>query len=135
MIRSIKLTYYRDDPAGQWPFYVNWESVNDNIQSLQQAGIRLYYTSDLNAVWPDISWWSDKTSAYDNIFVMDHHYVFPTDEIYASAKDLAYANVPVWKNLFTASELTDFHTANHIRVTYEEIENPDLSTYIMRPWP
>jgi hypothetical protein len=134
MIRSIKLTYYRDNPSGNWPFSVNWDLVDSNIDDLQEAGIQLYYTSDLTALWEDPDWAATKPHTYDSINVMDHHYVFPTDEIYASASGIAYANVPIWKNLFSSEELTAYHTANFLRVVYEEIENPDLSSYIVRPY-
>jgi len=130
MSTSIRLVYSKNSFDDQWPFYINFNELHRNVYQVQQAGIKIYCTPEVDRLWSaSILFYN----SYDSLLTLDFQYYFETDELFKENKNIAYEYIPIWKNLFSPEELTEYHRTHHITISTEEIINPDLSNYVLCP--
>jgi len=119
MPKSIKVTATKSSKEDQWPFFFDKE-VKKNLKILQDIGVQEYVLSDGN----NLLFHNDR-------LLLPYQYYFPTDELFSRYKDIVYNYIPLYKTAFSDNELLEYYALNHINITSEEIDNPDLTGYVL----
>lgn len=123
MPKSIKVTATKSGLEDRWPFFFE-EEIFKNLRILQDIGVQEYV---LNTV-AELLLRRD-TFDINNLLFLSNHYFFPTDELFKRYKDIIYNFIPCYKTAFSDNELLEYYALNHINVSFEEIDNPDLTGY------
>jgi hypothetical protein len=131
MPKSIKVVGTKSGKEDQWPLFFK-EEIKKNLKILQDIGVQEYILSDGNN-W-NLDEWDQASNVFDNRLLLSYQYYFPTDELFSRYKDIAYNYIPVYKTAFSDNELLEYYALNHINVTFEEIDNPDLTGYVLLPY-
>lgn len=126
MPKSIKVAATKSNKEDQWPLFFTPELMK-NKKILQDIGINSYILSSM-ANYPHT------TNTYfllNDLLLISNQYYFSTDEMFSRYKDIVYNHIPLYKTAFSDNELLEYYALNHINVTIEEIDNPDLSGYVL----
>jgi hypothetical protein len=127
MSKAIKVTFSKVSDTDRWPLFNLTRIVANNSALTAMGVVEHLNTNSFNALLNLGEILSMDIDINDQL-VIDGYYVFPSDESFTSQKDAAYAHIPTWK--FSAdSDTTQYYIDNHITVTFEEVENPDLTNY------
>jgi hypothetical protein len=126
MSKSIKLVATKSSKEDQWPLFFQKE-IEKNLKILRDIGVQEYILPDSNS-WNLDEW--DQASN-NNRLLLSYQYYFPTDELFSRYKNIAYNCIPAYKTAFSDNELLEYYSLNHINVTLEEIDNPDLTGYVL----
>lgn len=126
MPKSIKVDATKSNKEDQWPFFFTSECMK-NKKILQDIGINSYILSSM-ANYPHLN---NTYLECKDLLMISAQYYFSTDEMFSRYKDIVYNHIPLYKTAFSDNELLEYYAFNHINVTIEEIDNPDLSGYVL----
>lgn len=105
---SLRVVMTRPTVATVWPFDI-WPTVlESNFTALESAGVES---------------WIQGNEDTDLVVTVDHH--FNDNDFYASYKDTALQQIPLWKTASNASEVELYQTDNSITSPITEVADPD----------
>ena len=122
IIKAIHVISIKASVEDHWPIFPQLSTTNIKAfkEALPSMGIIEYGKKNIN----------ECISAHDldQHLVIDQYFVFPNDSAFEEHKDFAYAHLPLFK-FDSESESRQYCEDNHITITFEEVDNPDLTGY------
>jgi hypothetical protein len=113
MSKSNRVTMTRLSTEDKWPFDVFKTNLENNFSTIESAGVQTWILGD-------------KFTALT--LVVDH--VVEHDDLFETYQEFKPMVIPLWISAESTSANAAFYIANHLTVTEEIVQDPDLTGYV-----
>ena len=135
MVKAIYVIHTKASVDDKWPFFP--EKLIADIKAFKKVSASIGIIEYINKNIVNLETKGPfhlGIRSIDHYLVLDHYFVFPSDKAFLEHKNLkfnfVYAHIPNWK-FDSESETNQYYADNHITLTLKEVDNPDLTDYIL----